>query len=135
MKIKDIAAKYNLDQSNFQWWVENNKGFKKNLLSTAIEDTDVEKAVEMYRDFKKKDDAEKAATQLALDAAKKKEQERQQAIAAVLITSGFNFDGYKITKYSGYISGDDARQIDRDHLFDNRGQPLLTLWYCSAHRR
>ena len=31
----------------------------------------------------------------------------------MLITSGFNFDGYTITKYSGYISGDDAVSIDR----------------------
>ena len=31
----------------------------------------------------------------------------------MLITSGFNFDGFTITKYSGYISGDDAVQIPR----------------------
>jgi uncharacterized protein YbjQ (UPF0145 family) len=41
------------------------------------------------------------------------EQERQQAMASMLITSGFSFDGYTITKYSGYISGDDVVQIDR----------------------
>ena len=42
----------------------------------------------------------------------------------MLITSGFNFDGYTITKYSGYISGDDAIQIDRDELYYNAGQNL-----------
>ena len=31
----------------------------------------------------------------------------------MLITSGFNFDGYTITKYSSYISGDDAVSMDR----------------------
>ena len=31
----------------------------------------------------------------------------------MLITSGFNFDGYTITKYSGYISGDDAISVER----------------------
>jgi uncharacterized protein YbjQ (UPF0145 family) len=31
----------------------------------------------------------------------------------MLITSGFNFDGYTIVKYSGYISGDDAVSMDR----------------------
>jgi uncharacterized protein YbjQ (UPF0145 family) len=40
-------------------------------------------------------------------------QQKQQALAGMLITSGFSFDGYKITKYSGYISGDDVVQIDR----------------------
>ena len=40
-------------------------------------------------------------------------QEKRQALANMLITSGFNFDGYRITKYSGYISGDDAISVDR----------------------
>lgn len=41
------------------------------------------------------------------------EEAKQKACAEMLITSGFSFDGYKITKYSGYISGDDAVSIDR----------------------
>lgn len=41
------------------------------------------------------------------------EKEKQQAMAQMLITSGFNFEGYRIVKYSGYISGDDAIQVDR----------------------
>lgn len=40
----------------------------------------------------------------------------------MLITSGFNFDGYKITKYSGYISGDDVIQIE----------PGTAGWFTSA---
>lgn len=31
----------------------------------------------------------------------------------MLITSGFNFDGYHVVKYSGYISGDDAISVPR----------------------
>lgn len=41
------------------------------------------------------------------------EEEKRRAIASMLITSGFNFDGYKVVKYSGYISGDDAISVDR----------------------
>lgn len=40
-------------------------------------------------------------------------QQKQEALSSMLITSGFSFDGYIITKYSGYISGDDAVQIAR----------------------
>lgn len=64
---------------------------------------------------------------------KKKEQEEQQenemnaemafrkAMPSILITSGFNFEGYKIMKYSGYISGDDVIQVPRgsEGLFSN----------------
>lgn len=37
----------------------------------------------------------------------------ERELASILITSGFNFEGYKITKYSGYVSGDDAVSVDR----------------------
>jgi len=45
--------------------------------------------------------------------------EMQDALSDMLITSGFNFDGYTITKYSGYISGDDAITIPRNDFFDS----------------
>jgi len=41
------------------------------------------------------------------------DQQKQQALSSMLISSGFNFDGYTITKYSGYISGDDALSVNR----------------------
>lgn len=62
---------------------------------------------------------------------KKKEKEEQQAIEmeaemafrkampSILITSGFDFEGYKIMKYSGYISGDDVIQVSRSEGFFN----------------
>ena len=39
--------------------------------------------------------------------------EEEKALDSMLITSGFTFDGYKVVKYSGYISGDDAIQVNR----------------------
>ena len=42
-------------------------------------------------------------------------------MSQMLITSGFNFDGYKITKYSGYISGDDAMTVSRGSSFTDGG--------------
>ena len=39
--------------------------------------------------------------------------DKKAFLASMLITSGFNFDGYTITKYSGYISGDDAISVNR----------------------
>lgn len=41
------------------------------------------------------------------------EVEEKKAFASMLITSGFNFEGYRIIKYSGYISGDDVVQVNR----------------------
>ena len=42
---------------------------------------------------------------------------KQKALSSMLISSGFSFDGYRIVKYSGYISGDDAVQIPRTGIF------------------
>lgn len=51
--------------------------------------------------------------------------EKAAALQKMLISSGFNFDGYKIVKYSGYISGDDACEIPRGGIFgQNNGQNL-----------
>ena len=37
----------------------------------------------------------------------------------MLITSGFNFDGYRVVKYSGYISGDDCVTLPRNTFWGN----------------
>lgn len=55
----------------------------------------------------------------------KEDAEKQRALASMLITSGFTFDGYTITKYSGYISGDDAIQV-------NRGTAVLGMATANA---
>ena len=47
-----------------------------------------------------------------------RQQEVNRELAKILISSGFNFEGYRIVKYSGYISGDDAVQIPRSGVFD-----------------
>lgn len=56
----------------------------------------------------------------ALLAKKNEEADRKKrAMAKMLITSGFNFDGYRIAKYSGYISGDDAMSVDRGYAWED----------------
>ncbi len=58
---------------------------------------------ELARDPKEAEEMDEPETQLS-----------QKAFADMLITSGFSFEGYSITKYSGYISGDDVVSISRD---------------------
>lgn len=51
----------------------------------------------------------------------REKENKHRAVAAMLISSGFNFEGYRIVKYSGYISGDAAIQVSRgrDGIFAN----------------
>lgn len=53
----------------------------------------------------------------------------------MLISSGFSFDGYKIVKYSGYISGDDATQIPRSGVFGGKNGENLTEALVKIRRR
>ncbi len=143
MKTKDIAARYGFDPAKFTDFVWKQSevkvtGFNMN----TIADEDVPKIVDLYntfsgdaqkyRAFVDEYQASEGNTPKSSDfsssnvqAAIKKKQEKEAAIANILISSGFNFEGYRITKYSGYISGDDAVQIPRGGIFGkNHGQDL-----------
>ena len=118
MKSKEIKREYLLDD-DFDEWVKFSEHPHKVTFSGSVEveDTNVEIVVTAYRAHLSEKAKLKAAQDKtnAANAAlvEKANQEKQQALASMLITSGFNFDGYTITKYSGYISGDDAVSMDR----------------------
>jgi len=121
MKTKDIATNYGINQTDFDGWLKKHSGIphKSGVMGgLSIEDEGyVDQAVAQFQQYQV-EAAERAASERSERARADEQrelaaQEKQQALARMLITSGFNFDGYKITKYSGYISGDDVVQIDR----------------------
>lgn len=130
MKSKDIREKYGVDEKEFAAWIKGTNHPHKATFtgSVDVDDSAVETAVSEYRAHLDQKTAEEAARrerdaanaaearkaeQEKEQAIRKAEQDKQQALASMLITSGFNFDGYTITKYSGYISGDDAVSMAR----------------------
>lgn len=86
-----------------------------------IKASSLQKKVELYAEldqlyrirFEEVDPDAAAARLERIEQEKAEEAEKKRAMAQMLITSGFQFDGYRITKYSGYISGDDAIQVSR----------------------
>ena len=112
MKLKDVAKRYGLNSAMFATWIKAS-GYPHKAGAMGgldIPDDVVEEAVEAF-----KSQMEQQHQQAAADAAEQERlaQERQAALANMIITSGFTFDGYTITKYSGYISGDHAVEIAR----------------------
>lgn len=110
MIVSEIKRKYGIDiaafinfikQNNLPYAEDHRNGF-------SILDRNVESFVRMFIE------------------AEEEQAETLDAMKDILITSGFSFDGYRITKYSGYISGDDAVQIPRTGLFggNNNGENL-----------
>lgn len=112
MKSKDIAQKYGVELGELDHWLtHSNYRFK----STKFGGLDVDESQDI--------DSMMAAFKAWSVQWRQSAQAKQQALASILITSGFSFDGYTITKYSGYISGDDAIQVDRGEqgFFGGRG--------------
>ena len=129
MKTKDICLQYGFDLAEFERFIyKNDINHKNSLTSMLIDDEDVKRVVGLYsteleRIEAEKRDKAKAEEQARLEAeraqveAQEEEEKKRKALAEMLITSGFNFDGYKITKYSGYISGDDCVTMPRDDFW------------------
>ncbi len=107
IKTKDVARQYGLELEKFDRFVVSaGYKYKKAFLGLEINDADVDVIVEKFKDYEMAAEEERISLERV-------EAQKRAALANMLITSGFNFDGYTITKYSGYISGDDAVSVDR----------------------
>ena len=115
MKFKDIVRTYNLpDKEEFEMYMNMVHGIYREV----VFDEEIEGYVEGYKAWKEGVQQRKeAGTDLVKQAAEER-RALEIELSKILISSGFNFDGYTIVKYSGYISGDDAVQIPRSGLFD-----------------
>lgn len=112
MKISKIAQTYWIDAWDFETFViAQGYKHKKTVVGTELDDSyDFDEIVGKYKEYV----AEREATEEKQRIEQAKfEEEKQKKIASMLVSSGFSFDGYTITKYSGYISGDDVIQIPR----------------------
>lgn len=117
MRIKDLAKQHEFDELQLnEVAVNSGLRYKKSVVSGAtIDDDDVDELVNKYKEYLRLEE-----TRLQLEKQKAAEEPiKRKKIAEMLISSGFSFEGYKIVKYSGYISGDDVVQIARgeDGLF------------------
>lgn len=124
MKIKDVGKQYGVDTNAFGSWIKTTDfKFKSGAMGGLdVDDSqDIAAIVASFNAYQAEESARIAADEareqdrIAKEraAAELAAQQKQQALASMLITSGFGFDGYTITKYSGYISGDDAVSMDR----------------------
>lgn len=121
MKTKDVASQYGINRHSFETFLKQSE-YKSQTHSglTGMTIDDGADLNTIVKDFKKHIEylaaEEKRAIQEKADEEariKKAANDKKVALANMLITSGFNFDGFTITKYSGYISGDDAISVDR----------------------
>ena len=120
MKTKDIAQRYGLELASFDEWLKKSgypctAKFTGGL--TVDDNTDCDSLVGYYQQHFAAQQQRIAEEQQRIAEEQREQQrlveEKEHFLASMLITSGFSFDGYTITKYSGYISGDDAISVER----------------------
>lgn len=116
MKLKEIASSYKIDREELTAYLESPENttihYSKGMLDWSVDDNYVSTLVTRVTE-------KIAGKQREAEEEVQKQKMKKQAMAQMLITSGFNFDGYTITKYSGYISGDDAVSVERGTAFWN----------------
>ena len=144
MKLTDIERKYGIASRDFErFLIKCRLDYKEGLLGLSIDDSKEDEYVKQYKEYVEKTAEE--AKEKAEEEARRREEEAKQMQAAnaemqaalpnILITSGFNFDGYKVVKYSGYISGDDATQIPRGGIFGSNNGENLTKALVKIRRQ
>lgn len=122
MTVAELQALMPKFEGNiFTYLAEKQIAYKVPLFGEAtIDDVEAKKAIQIYRtELKKNNLSEEEVAEL--ERLEQEEAKRKRAMAKMLITSGFNFDGYRIVKYSGYISGDDAMAVNRGSSFTDGG--------------
>ena len=127
MKTKDIANQYGVDRGKFESFLKkSNIKIKDGLMGMTIDDNaDVNSILSEFQQYELRQDEELERKKQEAAAEKQKKiqavADKKMALANMLITSGFSFDGYTITKYSGYISGDDAISVNRGLAYFESG--------------
>lgn len=112
MKSIEISRKYGFDPRSFDDWLKQS-GYKFQSKLMSIEVDESQNIDEIAGKFKTYSDEQRQIASERSAVEQQEAAERNQKLAGILITSGFNFEGHTITKYSGYISGDDAIEVDR----------------------
>jgi uncharacterized protein YbjQ (UPF0145 family) len=112
MKSIEISRKHGFDPRTFDEWLKKSEyKFQSKLMSLDVDES--QNVDEIAAKFKAYSDDQNQLAQQNSAKQQLEDTQKRQALAGMLVTSGFNFDGYTITKYSGYISGDDAVEVDR----------------------
>lgn len=130
MKTKDIAKKHNLNNADFDRWLKESGYTYKSGMMGGLDVDESQNLDEILVSFRQHLVHEKERVARETSDRERAEAQKQAALAAMLITTGFSFEGHRITKYAGYISGDDAVQVDRgtDGIFaraTNVGDSLM----------
>ena len=116
MKVSELASKYGIDQRSFEQFLVATK-YPYTIAAFSgektVKDADESTLYVKFVEYTKEQEEKQIEAEKQMAYMEQYNRERSAALPKILVTSGYNFEGYRIVKYSGYISGDDAVQVDR----------------------
>lgn len=117
MKISEIVEKYYLDETTFtNFVIRSGLPYEKDGREISIADAYVNDCVEAFWEDNEQKEIDRKNAKL--------EAERKlEATSQMMVTSGFQFEGYRIVKYCGYISGEGATSMNRGSALINAASP------------
>ena len=116
MKVSELASKYNVVQKSFEKFLVDTRYPYSAAAFTGekiVKDSDINELLTKNDLYLKTEEEKKIQREKQIELSQEYNKEKNLALPKMLITSGFSFEGYRIVKYSGYISGDDAVQVNR----------------------
>ena len=135
MKTKDIAAKYKIDQVDFERFIiDNNLPHATGMMSISVDDR---KAEDYVKQFLNKSPEGQARIKEVEEEEKEKQRKRANLLAAtshILVTTGDSVDGHRIVRYSDIISGEDVILINRWASTDDNVKVLLSCSLSEIRR-
>lgn len=112
MKSKQICKQYNLNHDLFTQWLKGSGYAWKGALS-GVDVTDDQDIDAIVTDYKQHIASALVLKEQADQAQRMADQARQAAMDGMRITTGFNFEGFAITHYAGYVCGDAVTEVGR----------------------
>ena len=101
MKSKDLCKQYGFNQTQFENFLRTqNFKFTDWFNGISVNDSDVDAIVFAYKEKLEREKMTEEEIRTEELAKTEEVSQKKRALAEMLITSGFTFDGYKITKYS-----------------------------------
>lgn len=113
MKTKEIIRTYGVDGAAFERWLKQSRYAYRTAMMGGLELTDGQNVDEVVLAFKQSQVEEKERTAREASERDRAEALKQQAVDQMWVTTGFNFESYRIARYAGYVSGDAGTQFAR----------------------
>lgn len=113
MKTRDLARQHSIEHNSFVSWLKSSGYRYKPSMLGGLELSDGQDFGQIVVEYEKYIEDKLVREERQESERARRASEREVGLSRLMITTGFNFEGFNIVQYFGYVSGQDAVQVDR----------------------